>query len=390
MPALEEVLSQTIKLANQSISSSFKTTDFLSSLFRRGPNINKFLCQSSLFARVRPSQWSSAGSEPLRQLSAQLHVLAGMNIDSPWPSHSSASCPHSVHDGTMEEEPDDPSDDYSDPGISSDGERISFRAHDTNALLQLRNHPTPIHDVHPWARSRVYDLRRYKESNMWGPFTDDGSGRIDWEKVQAIMVDLAFNHRKYTEQRATVGARSITSSVSHSRADRPMFTRSSGSAATPARDSLLHAWENLFEGIAPNSYVSTHLTGKLKPSPHPDLDALDPYGVTGTWMRIVCFLDYNDLYRFNFEHAMNIPDDQERGPITTREAFRLIRLQLHVTRVEEQEGVDQHGKPLLPIVHFEGISKSTYMAWDPNANSSMRGTRGITPFPTLLFPCHQL
>jgi hypothetical protein len=28
----------------------------------------------------------------------------------------------------------------------------------------------PILYVHPYARSRVYDLRRYTQSNMWGPF----------------------------------------------------------------------------------------------------------------------------------------------------------------------------------------------------------------------------
>jgi len=134
-------------------------------------------------------------------------------------------------------------------------------------------------------------------------------------------------------------------------------------------------------GIAPNSYISSPLpdTVVIKPSKRPDLDALDPYGVTGTWMRIVCFLDYNDLYRFNFERAARIPPDQERDPIITREAFRLIRLQLHVSQIEEQEGVDANGKPLLPIVHFEGTSRSTFMAWDPNANSKIRGTVSQTP-----------
>ena len=109
----------------------------------------------------------------------------------------------------------------------------------------------------------------------------------------------------------------------------------------------------------------------LAPDEHPELTAQDPYGVTGTWMRIVCFLDYNDLYAFNFE-SVPIPLSEDRGPIDTREAFRLIRLQLRVSGIEYDEKAkgEAVGKP---IVHFEGRSKSTYMAWDPNANSRIRG-----------------
>ncbi|ETI19672.1 hypothetical protein G647_08685 [Cladophialophora carrionii CBS 160.54] len=308
---LSEILTQTLALTAQTLATSPKNTSFLSKYYQQGLNINTILCCSSLFTRARPRQWPSAPTEDLRQISAQLHVLAGMNIDAPWPDPEGQTCQHDTED----------------------------------TRLRLRNYPTPLRDVHPWARSRVYDLRRYKESNMWGPFLDDGTGRIDWEKVQAIMVVLAYNHR--------LTVRNVSST----------------------RSNLLRPWEGLFEGIAPDSYVSSPLDGKPKPSLHPDLDALDPYGVTGTWMRIVCFLDYNDLYRFNFDpHGANIPADQERDPISTREAFRLIKLQLQVTRVEEQDGLDEHGKPLLPVVHFEGTSRSTFMAWDPNANSRIRGT----------------
>jgi hypothetical protein len=337
----------------------------LSKYYQQGPNINTILCCSSLFARARPRLWPSAPTEELRQISAQLHVLAGMNIDAPWPDPEGQSCQHTrSRTGSIFDESYDNSDDSSDAGI---GESDVPDTEDTR--LRVRNYPTPIRDIHPWARSRVYDLRRYKESNMWGPFHDDGSGRIDWEKVQAIMVVLAYNHRLYTERRGLIGADSLGLPESV----RAMLTDSVRNVSS-TRGNLLRPWEGLFEGIAPNSYVSSPLEGKIKPAPHPELDALDPYGVTGTWMRIVCFLDYNDLYRFNFDYQANIPADQERDPITTREAFRLIKLQLHVTRVEEQEGLDVHGKPLLPVVHFEGTSRSTFMAWDPNANSRIRGT----------------
>jgi hypothetical protein len=51
----------------------------------------------------------------------------------------------------------------------------------------------------------------------------------------------------------------------------------------------------------------------------PSIDSLDPYGVTGTWMRIVCFLDYNDLYAFNF--SSRIADHEPREPIDTEEGI---------------------------------------------------------------------
>ena len=69
----------------------------------------------------------------------------------------------------------------------------------------------------------------------------------------------------------------------------------------------------------------------------------DPYGVKGTWMRIVNFLDYHDLFAFNFS-GPRLPEDQERDGVTTAEAFRLILLKLWITRIEwpdeEDEGED--------------------------------------------------
>lgn len=155
----------------------------------------------------------------------------------------------------------------------------------------------------------------------------------------------------------------------------------------------------------------------------------DPYGVKGTWMRIVNFLDYHDLFAFNFS-GPRLRDDQERDPITTTEAFRLILLKLWVTKIEwpdEDEGQPEDWetvagstasspvatrsesppadspedatppdsersileslpakaqapttaqpkiKSKYPIVHFAGRSRSLHIRWDPNANSHIRG-----------------
>jgi len=149
-----------------------------------------------------------------------------------------------------------------------------------------------------------------------------------------------------------------------------------------------------FDGVQPNSYKSmstgdsdiesvsdtsswsaSRESDTLPQQIDPSLDALDPYGVTGTWERVVCFLDYNDFVRFNFERN-NWPRDGRRPPVHTQEALRLIRMMVKVTKIEKAKEGD--GKEL-PIVHFEGRSCSMHMLWDPNANSRLTGTVRLTP-----------
>lgn len=129
----------------------------------------------------------------------------------------------------------------------------------------------------------------------------DGSHRVDWEKVEAIMIVLGFNLRRFTD-------------------------RSDG------RFPLV--WKHPFVGATPGSYKTPP---RIAPSEKKEfdedagvirelalnLDALDPYGVTGSWMRVVCFLDYNDLYAFNFSDR--IPEDQLREPIDTEEGLIELR-----------------------------------------------------------------
>ena len=198
---------------------------------------------------------------------------------------------------------------------------------------------------------------------------NDGSERVDWEKMQNIFIDLWYNLQLYNARR---GSRANIM-LSMPGAANPL------AAGTTSSSGLL--WDSPFTGIAPNSYISQKLSGTMAEDSRPELTAQDPYGVRGTWTRIVCFLDYNDLYAFNFEAPL-IPLDVERPPVDTREAFRLIKLQLRVTSIEFDEDDDLKGdddkSKGKPVVYFEGQSKSTYMAWDPNANSRIRGESWIS------------
>lgn len=237
----------------------------LSDYFTDTSNIDAFLCASSLFARAGSERQRPASTPNLRQTSAKLHCLFGVPVD-PTPSRSS------FH----RERPS--------PLLSP------------SSCTRLQTRPL---QTHTYARSKVYDLRQYSDGTLWGPFTDDGSQRVDWEKVEAIMIVLGFNLNKFSE-------------------------RSDGRWGK--------IWDQPFVGATPNSYLSRAPTEPAEPEESESagdpamqhirtlalsLDAQDPYGISGTWMRVVCFLDYNDLYAFNF--SQRIPDDALREPIDTEE-----------------------------------------------------------------------
>jgi hypothetical protein len=91
----------------------------------------------------------------------------------------------------------------------------------------------------------------------------------------------------------------------------------------------------------------------------------------------VCFLDYNDLYSFNFsQEALEHPSDQPRDSLVTDEAIRHIIMDIQVTEVSAG---DQFDNQALPVVYFSGKSRSVEASWDPNANSKIRGSVRLTP-----------
>lgn len=203
----------------------------------------------------------------------------------------------------------------------------------TNSRYNLRYNSLPIH---PYVRSRVYDLRQHTDGTFWGPFIDDGSLEVDWEKLESIMIILDHN-------------------MNLNKRD-----------ASPHSDPI-PAWDQAFAGAYPYSYFPKSY--RLPNEPMVNLESQDPYNVTGTWLRVVCFLDYTELYNFNF------PEEQPasgwpRPPLDREEATRFITMKIGVTKIKapgEDDGQD------LPVVHFKGISSALRPSWDPNANSKIRG-----------------
>ena len=106
--------------------------------------------------------------------------------------------------------------------------------------------------MYPFACSKVYDIREYTDNTKWGPFMDDDTDRVDWEKVEAIMIVL----------RANIQNKGLDNF--------PIFTNFLN---TP------------FPGTWPNSYIPMPLNREITP-----LETGDPYDVSGTWLR-VCSTD---------------------------------------------------------------------------------------------------
>lgn len=104
--------------------------------------------------------------------------------------------------------------------------------------------------TYAYACSKVYDLRQYTTNTRWGPFRDDGSNRVDWEKVEAILITLA--HNLHTKRLMTGDFKEV--------------------------------WDNPFLGSWANSFAAA-ATGDPKAAPS-SLAMEDPYGITGTWYRV--------------------------------------------------------------------------------------------------------
>ncbi|OAQ97015.1 hypothetical protein LLEC1_08108, partial [Akanthomyces lecanii] len=218
-------------------------------------------------------------------------------------------------------------------GSKSDDDEQT-KTHQRSAQLHCL-YGTPIQNVgrlrsertYPFACSTVYDMRGHTTRTRWGPFRDDGSGRSK-RFVAKLFSDV---------------------------------------------------WSTPFSGSWAGSYMPTPT-----PSPAPALSSLelsDPYGVTGTWYRtnssiqVVCFLDYNDFFNYNFPMGDPFPTNLPRPGISVGEATRLIILKLRVTHIEPP-GPDDGQE--LPVVHFTGDSRLLDDGWDANASSELKGTVRLT------------
>lgn len=107
--------------------------------------------------------------------------------------------------------------------------------------------------LYPYAISKVYDLRNYTPESLWGPYRPDGLASVDWEKMEAIMIVIGHNVKDFRVQ-----ANGKTSPL----------------------------WSFNWDGCTPNSYVHRPLSRSFQFSSDDKVDFVDPYNITGSWMRV--------------------------------------------------------------------------------------------------------
>lgn len=347
---------------------------FLTALFESQQNKDIFFCRSFLFGWAKQEAWGHLATSRLRRDIASMLTAFESDRSSVEPADLEAVGAAIVTSNDVEEaalahvnhatsgaktmscsfnfpRPEDPNEEAMDDRIKiepSSITQLSAKLHclygvsidtvrkdsGTSPRYSLRSDTTAIS---PYARSRVYDLRQHTDLSFWGPYLGDGSYNVDWEKMEAIMIILDHNMKLSSR-------------------DQHEF------------QGMIDIQETPFTGAIPNSFLSP--TPSVPMQPTTPLEARDPYAVSGTWNRVVCFLDYSVLYDFNFGDDEDPDDDQPRKPIDVQEAIRLIEMKIQVTKIEapgEEDG------QRLPVVHFKGTSVATRPQWDPNANSKLKG-----------------
>ena len=281
---------------------SSRNTSILSKAFKDEKNQEAFLSRSSLFAWASNHEQEHLNDLAASQMSAKLHVQYGAPID-PRPAESK-----------------------------------EYR-------------------IDMFARSRVYDLRGYTQGSFWGPFRADGSAKVDWEKLQAIMIVIQHNLQHF-----------------HDRTSKrfPLLWQTPWAGIVPRSFISPVDWKQRKRErdaqAAENGYEKDEVT-LMREKQEAGLREKDPYNVTGTWMRVVCFLDYSDLYAYNFTEPRPA-EDAPRPPLDQQEAIRLITMKLKTTKIEPARNGQLAGSL---VTHFEGTSRSMHVGWDPNANSRIRG-----------------
>ncbi|KAG0699721.1 hypothetical protein DFH29DRAFT_35429 [Suillus ampliporus] len=130
------------------------------------------------------------------------------------------------------------------------------------------------------SRYQVYDLRNYHEGNDWGPFNT--AGQVDWTHIESIINVTSMN----------------------------LYDRPSYWSDTRPRYGL----------EATRAYSAPGTTARATG---------DWAGIEGHWRRYVCFMDYRDLFAFNYgNRGRGQQDSTYFDNSNFEEATRLVELKL--------------------------------------------------------------
>ncbi|KAI0076228.1 hypothetical protein K474DRAFT_1279125 [Panus rudis PR-1116 ss-1] len=170
------------------------------------------------------------------------------------------------------------------------------------------------------SRCCVYDLRNYNAANLWGPYTIvEGEIRPNWKHVESIINVVTLNMRELDDIPAGF-------MLFRGKFRKPSLERTRAYSAPGTRNRKPHDWA----------------------------------GVEGTWRRIVAFMDYRELFAFNYSDGNGTanPDffDDE-----VEEAVRLVEMNLTIDRDAKIEP-EQFDDPAYPPIAYRGIARGTHSA----------------------------
>lgn len=244
MPAETEGSQHYVPLAEHNYPPPSHNIDFLSTVFSSEETQEALLTGSFVFERARGGTKNfQSPPDPIHQQSAKLHSLYGMAL--------------SMHNHLRSRK----------KSISQTGSSVVSR-------------------VHPFACSKVYDLREYTAGSGWGPFLNDGSWRVDWEKVEAILLVIEANLRRKGLDKFPIfwAIWGVPFSGSWAGSYWPWW-----SAICWGNDD----WDNK-KDEEEDEEKEKRKRAQLVETEEEETENVaareDPYGVTGTWLRVVCFI----------------------------------------------------------------------------------------------------
>ncbi|PCH39840.1 hypothetical protein WOLCODRAFT_66963 [Wolfiporia cocos MD-104 SS10] len=175
------------------------------------------------------------------------------------------------------------------------------------------------------SRGFVYAMRHYRRENGYGPLLMDGSGRVNWEHVQAIHHVMSMQIVPPREE-----------------------TELGQSLFTIYPMSLPYCQSVIPEGVD---------LGRER----------DWAGVEGSWQCSFCFCDHRELLVYNNYNLLNF------GPLQTGifddpdfvEIFRTINIDIRVISTKADSS-----HPTRPVIHFSGTA---------HGNTMMVGEVKLTP-----------
>ncbi|KAI0762746.1 hypothetical protein C8Q74DRAFT_1206311 [Fomes fomentarius] len=203
-------------------------------------------------------------------------------------------------------------------------------SHETNFEARSRERMARIRKA---SRAFVYDMRKYQPSTLWGPFRVAQDGRtvlVNWEHVEHIVNVVSLKLRDTC----------IANLGYHKK--------------PPYQMDALRAYSAIDAFKRPEG---------------------DWAGVTGTWRRFVCFMDYRDLNMFNYSQLSTGPHDPDFFDDPFDEALRPVELELELISSDEYFSQRQ----------YIAIEPSTPVSLSSSSHGGPIGDYEEPAFPTLYF-----